>query len=120
MPLACLCKQSSILIAVDVSQRHSEFCLLQASLQKDDRINCHIDKAYRQSTWSTWKLLHSTNKILGWRFDSLKRLEKIGEKNRAHILILGFDNETELGPQARQRQLHYSRYVRDGHGNGQR
>jgi hypothetical protein len=34
---------------------------------------------------------------------------------RNHILVLGFDDVTELGAQARQRQFYYSRYVRNGH-----
>jgi hypothetical protein len=39
---------------------------------------------------------------------------------RIHILVLGFDDVTELGAQARQRQFYYSRYVRNGHDNGHR
>jgi hypothetical protein len=39
---------------------------------------------------------------------------------RIHILVLGFDDVTELGAQARQRHLYYSRYVRNGHDNGYR
>jgi hypothetical protein len=35
-----------------------------------------------------------------------------------HILVLGFDDGTELGAQARQRQFYYSRYVRNGHDSG--
>jgi hypothetical protein len=34
-----------------------------------------------------------------------------------HILVLGFDDETELGAQSRQRHFYYRRYVRNGHGN---
>jgi hypothetical protein len=34
---------------------------------------------------------------------------------RIHILVLGFDDVTELEAQARQRQFYYSRYVRNGH-----
>jgi hypothetical protein len=37
---------------------------------------------------------------------------------RIHILVLGFDDVTELGAQAPQRQFYYSRYVRNGHGKG--
>jgi hypothetical protein len=33
---------------------------------------------------------------------------------------LWFDDETELGAQARQQQFYYSRYIRNGHGNGHR
>jgi hypothetical protein len=39
---------------------------------------------------------------------------------RIRILVLGFDDVTELGAQARQRQCYYSRYVRNGHENGNR
>jgi hypothetical protein len=39
---------------------------------------------------------------------------------RIQILVLGFDDVTELGAQARQRQFYYSRYVRNGHDNGHR
>jgi hypothetical protein len=39
---------------------------------------------------------------------------------RIHILVLGFDDVTELGEQARQRQFYYSRYARNGHDNGHR
>jgi hypothetical protein len=38
-----------------------------------------------------------------------------------HISVLGFDDETELGAQARQRQFYYCQpHVRNGHGNGHR
>jgi hypothetical protein len=37
---------------------------------------------------------------------------------RIHIFVLGFDDVTELGAQARQRQFYYSCYVRNGHDNG--
>jgi hypothetical protein len=37
-----------------------------------------------------------------------------------NILVLGFDDETELGAQACQRQFYYSRYVRNGHDNRHR
>jgi hypothetical protein len=37
--------------------------------------------------------------------------------DRIQILIVGFDDETELGAQARQRQFYNSRYVHIGHGN---
>jgi hypothetical protein len=36
------------------------------------------------------------------------------------ILVLGFDDVTELGAQARQRQFYYSRYARNGHDNEHR
>jgi hypothetical protein len=39
---------------------------------------------------------------------------------RIQILVLGLDDETELGVQARQRQFYYSRSARNGHGNGHR
>jgi hypothetical protein len=39
---------------------------------------------------------------------------------RIHILVLAFDDVTELGAQARQRQFYYSRLVRNGHDNGHR
>jgi hypothetical protein len=39
---------------------------------------------------------------------------------RIHILVLGFDDVTEPGAQARQRQFYYSRYVCNGHDNGHR
>jgi hypothetical protein len=39
---------------------------------------------------------------------------------RIQILVFGFDDETELGAQARQRQFYYRCYVRNGHGNGHR
>jgi hypothetical protein len=38
--------------------------------------------------------------------------------DRIQILVLGFDDETELGAQARQRQFYYSRSVRNGYGDG--
>jgi hypothetical protein len=37
-----------------------------------------------------------------------------------HIPVLGFDDKMELGAQARQRHFYYSRYVRNGNGNGHR
>jgi hypothetical protein len=37
-----------------------------------------------------------------------------------YILVLGFDDETGLGAQVRQRHFYYSRNVRNGHGNGHR
>jgi hypothetical protein len=40
--------------------------------------------------------------------------------DRIRILVLGFDDETELEAQERQRQFNYSRYVRNGHGSGHR
>jgi hypothetical protein len=40
--------------------------------------------------------------------------------DRIQIFVLGFDDETELGAHARQRKFYYSRYVRNGHGNGHR
>jgi hypothetical protein len=39
---------------------------------------------------------------------------------RIQIVVLGFHDVTELGAQAVQRQFYYSRYVRNGHGNGRR
>jgi hypothetical protein len=39
---------------------------------------------------------------------------------RIHILVLGFDDLTELGAQARQRQFYYRRNERNGHDNGHR
>jgi hypothetical protein len=39
---------------------------------------------------------------------------------RIQSLVLGFDDETDIGAQAHQRQFYYSRYVRNGHGNGHR
>jgi hypothetical protein len=40
--------------------------------------------------------------------------------DRIQILVLGFNDETGLGAQAHKRQVHYSRYVRSGHGKGRR
>jgi hypothetical protein len=39
---------------------------------------------------------------------------------RIHIFVLGLDDVTELGAQARQRQFYYSRYERNDHDNRHR
>jgi hypothetical protein len=39
---------------------------------------------------------------------------------RNQNFLLDFGDEPQRGAQARQRQIYYSRYVRNGHGNGHR
>jgi hypothetical protein len=54
-----------------------------------------------------------------WRLKAARAWARL-QIERIQIVVLGFDDVTELGAQARQRQFYYSRYVRNGHGNGHR